>query len=84
MTVGVNWDKARGQWIARVGFEHKVYNLGRFDTEEEAAEVVSQFRAELPVRYGPNGLGKLSPEQVAYVLVSPKDQTDLAAELGVP
>ena len=36
--VGVNWDKARGKWQASIRFRGHKYNLGRFDSIEEAAE----------------------------------------------
>jgi hypothetical protein len=34
--LGVNWDKAKGKWLARIGLNGKSKNLGRFDTPEEA------------------------------------------------
>lgn len=37
--VGVNWDKSRGLWQARIRFRGKRYNLGRFADFEEACKV---------------------------------------------
>lgn len=34
---GVNWDKARGKWIARIKAEGMGRYLGRYDSEQEAA-----------------------------------------------
>ena len=33
---GVSWSKARKKWIASIGNDGRHYNLGGFDTEEEA------------------------------------------------
>lgn len=36
--VGVTWDKSREKWRAQIQVDGRVINLGRFTTEEEAAE----------------------------------------------
>lgn len=38
-TTGVTWDKARGKWKVSLNINKKCYNLGRFDTLEEAIDV---------------------------------------------
>lgn len=43
---GVVWDKTRGKWRAQCVLNGRCHNLGRYDNEEEAAHVVSTFRAE--------------------------------------
>lgn len=43
---GVHWDATRGRWIAVVFFEGVSRFLGRFETEDEAAQVASDWRAE--------------------------------------
>jgi hypothetical protein len=35
---GVSWSKTRKKWIASIGNNGKMYNLGGFDTEKEAAK----------------------------------------------
>ena len=45
--VGVNWDKARGKWQASIRFKGKKYNLGRFASKEEAAEVRAAAEKEI-------------------------------------
>lgn len=35
---GVSWDKINNKWRASISKNKKVYNLGRFETEEEAWE----------------------------------------------
>lgn len=35
---GVSWDNIRKKWYSRITFSGKRYALGRYDTEEEAAE----------------------------------------------
>ena len=45
--VGVNWDKARGKWQASIRFKGKKYNLGRFTSKEEAAEVRAMAEKEI-------------------------------------
>lgn len=43
---GVCWDSSRQKWIAKAKLNYKNYQLGRFDTVEEAAAVVAAWRAE--------------------------------------
>lgn len=43
---GVSWDRARGKWRATAMVERKNYDLGRYETEAEAAAVAAAFRAE--------------------------------------
>lgn len=42
---GVSWDKARGRWRASATLEQRHIYLGRFDSKEEAAQVVAEWRA---------------------------------------
>lgn len=35
---GVNWDESRGKFLARIGVNGTGINLGRFDTDVEAAQ----------------------------------------------
>lgn len=37
--VGVNWDKSRNKWQASIRYKGKRYNLGRFDSFNEAVQV---------------------------------------------
>lgn len=50
---GVAWDQARGLWMAYVRIDRRNRNVGRFTTEEEAAEAIARFRHEqgLPAGY---------------------------------
>lgn len=43
----MNWDKARGKWQASIRFKGKKYNLGRFASKEEAAEVRAKAEKEI-------------------------------------
>lgn len=36
---GVTWDKSRSKWLAQITFKGRNYNLGRYDTIEEAAKI---------------------------------------------
>lgn len=36
---GVSWDKSRGKWVAHIGVEGRVINLGRYDSIDEAKNV---------------------------------------------
>jgi hypothetical protein len=42
---GVCWD--RNKWRAKISYQRKVYNLGRFETEEEAALAYDKKALEL-------------------------------------
>lgn len=41
---GVTYDKKRRKWAAKIGFQGKLINLGRYDTIEEAKKV--RYEAE--------------------------------------
>lgn len=43
---GVSWRPLKGKWYARATLDYVTYHIGYFDTEEEAAEAVSRWRAE--------------------------------------
>jgi len=34
---GVHWDKRRSKWVASIGYCRRVFNLGRYDVEVDAA-----------------------------------------------
>lgn len=36
---GVCWDRNRRMWLARIKVDKKLYNLGRFNSEQQAAKV---------------------------------------------
>lgn len=44
---GVSYEKARGCWLALIGFQNKRYNLGRFPTAIEAAIAYDKAAREL-------------------------------------
>lgn len=44
---GVHWEKKRKEWRARITFKGRVVHLGRFETEEEAAEAYDAKAKEL-------------------------------------
>lgn len=44
---GVYWNKSRKKWQVNITFNYKVINLGRFDSEEEAALVYNKKALEL-------------------------------------
>lgn len=43
---GVNWHKKSGKWQARVKFERKIYHLGLYDNEMDAAHAYNLFAVE--------------------------------------
>lgn len=43
---GVCWDQVRGGWLAQARMSGVLHRLGVFATEEEAAQVAAQWRAE--------------------------------------
>lgn len=43
---GVTWDRSRGAWKAQAGLARGKRNLGRFDSEIAAAQVVEAWRLE--------------------------------------
>lgn len=44
---GVVWDGVRGKWAAYIGYNYKTYNLGRYDSIEEAKTAYDQKAQEL-------------------------------------
>jgi len=47
---GVGWDKHRRKWHAQIGKDYVNYNLGRFNTECDAALAYNEAAARM---YGP-------------------------------
>jgi len=45
--IGVHWDKSRGKWLAYVTHHKKFINLGRFDSQLEAAKTALIHRKRL-------------------------------------
>lgn len=43
---GASWEARRNRWRAQVKLDGKQHNLGRFDTQAEAAAVAAAFRRE--------------------------------------
>ena len=43
---GVTWDKSRQKWMATGMLDGRRKTIGRFDTEDEAAEAAAAWRAE--------------------------------------
>jgi AP2-like factor (euAP2 lineage) len=43
---GVSWDRARGKWLAQAKLNMRAVFIGRYDTEDEAAEAARVWRAE--------------------------------------
>ena len=46
---GVHWDNSREKWVSRIQKNKKVYFLGRFDNEDDAARVWNKKAIELGV-----------------------------------
>lgn len=47
--VGVVWDKSRNKWKVSLGFNNKTYNIGRFDSLEEAINARREQEKELGI-----------------------------------
>lgn len=47
---GVTWDKNRRKWVAQANHEQRHIFLGRFDSEQAAADAAARFR-ELHMPY---------------------------------
>lgn len=48
---GVSFDKERNKYLAQIVFKKKHYNLGRYDTAEEASEVYQKAKKELHLKF---------------------------------
>lgn len=48
---GVSFDKNRNKYVAQITFKRKNYNLGRFDTLEEAVDARKKAETELYAKY---------------------------------
>lgn len=44
---GVTWDRSKKRWCAQVGYQGRHIFVGRFDSEEEAAEAARAARARI-------------------------------------
>lgn len=44
---GVHWDSKRQKWAAQIWFKNEHYNLGRYDTKEEAIKVRKEAEERL-------------------------------------
>lgn len=44
---GVSWSKERNKWHSQIGYKNKRYNLGYFDTEEEAYKAYINKKSDL-------------------------------------
>lgn len=49
--VGVNWDKSRGKWQASLRFRGHKYNLGRFDSFDDAVDARKAAEKEIFGKY---------------------------------
>jgi len=54
--IGVSFDRQRGKWRARINFRRTMYDVGFFDTAEEAADARGQYEKKLKVH------GEFAPE----------------------
>lgn len=43
---GVRWEARRRKWSAKAQLDGHLYNLGRFDSEDEAVAIVQEWRRE--------------------------------------
>lgn len=43
---GVSWDRSKGRWLAQARLNGRHFFLGRFDSEEQAARVASEWRRQ--------------------------------------
>ena len=60
---GVSWVKDRGSWLAQSAVNGKPVNLGRYDTREEAAQVVHAYLLQHAPGYVPErGLANEPPK----------------------
>lgn len=41
---GYTWDKSKGKWQSQISCKNKHYNLGRFDTEQEAKDAYDEAK----------------------------------------
>ena len=52
---GVSWHKQRKKWVAQYWYKSKIYYLGRYETEEEAAEAYRKATEHLHKEYANYG-----------------------------
>ena len=49
--MGVSYDSKRAKYMAQIEFKGKHYNLGRFDTKEEAKKAYEKAKEELHEKF---------------------------------
>ena len=52
---GVSWDRKSGKWAAQIRHDGKMKYLGRYDSINVAAKVVSDYRNKIHGEYANNG-----------------------------
>lgn len=48
---GVSWHRALQKWTARINFRGKTYNLGYYDSAEEASAAYQRAKKDLHEKY---------------------------------
>jgi len=74
----VNSTASGAEWVARIWYENKVHELGRFQGKKEAAEA---FRSAMQKHYGQEGVQKYC-RGLEYFVASPYDAMNAADPMG--
>ncbi len=68
---GASWDKKNNKWVSCIKYKRKIYSLGRFDTEEEAAIAYNKKAIEFFGEFANVNILSFSPPQTDGLISRP-------------
>jgi muconolactone delta-isomerase len=75
--VGVYYNQAKGKWQAQIQMNGHKRNLGRFDSEEEAAQAALAARLKAFTHFVPSRHGRESAETPEVLYTQERERTPI-------
>lgn len=64
---GVSFDKTSGKWVAKIAYDNRRKNLGRFDTPEEAMRVYDMAAERIRDAHRADAIRKLE-DKISFLV----------------
>lgn len=64
---GVSFDSASGKWVAKISYDNRRKNLGRFDTQEEASTAYRQAAESIRAKHKADAIRKLE-DKISFLV----------------